>query len=136
MKKLFLLLLLLCGACSYLLAQEPATPDSTLQQYVGKYVFPEGSVVPDVVVTLDNGALHMTSTAGESPLEKQGDDLYAITQFQGTAKFNRNTDKKIVGVSIDAQGYKLEGTKVLAETTLVSPLRKVQQISLNKILVR
>lgn len=136
MKKIFLLLLLFCGTFSYLQAQEPATPDSTLQQYVGKYIFPEGSVVPDVVVTLENGALRMSSTAGESPLEKQGDDLYTITQFQGTAKFNRNNDKKIVGISIDAQGYKLEGTKIVEATTLLYLFRGIQSVKENKMLVR
>lgn len=136
MKKLLLLLLLTCGVSAHLMAQEPATPDSTLKQFVGKYVFPEGSVVPEVVVTLESGALRMSSTAGESPLEKQGEDLYAITQFQGTAKFNRNTDKKIVGVSIDAQGYKLEGTKVAEEATFLYPLKKMLQVKLNPLLAR
>ena len=96
--------------------------DSTLSQYVGKYKFPDGSVVAEVVVKFDNGALTMESSAGVSPLEKQGDDLYSITHFQGTAKFNRDTNKKIVGVSINAMGYVLEGTK--AETTALLHIRK------------
>ena len=89
--------------------------DTTLSQYVGKYKFPEGSVVAEVIVKFENGALSMETSAGVSALEKQGDDLYTIVQFQGTAKFNRDSNKKIIGVSINAMGYVLEGTK--AEST-------------------
>ena len=109
----------------------PAPKDTTLQQYVGKYKFPDGSVVAEVTVALEDGALTMSSSAGTSALEKKGDDLYVIVQFQGTAKFNRNADKKIIGVSIDAMGYQLEGKK--DETTLA--LRKANLI-LQKPLVR
>lgn len=91
--------------------QNPASKDSTLQQYVGKYKFPDGSVVAEVTVAVEDGALTMTSSAGTSALEKKSDDVYVIVQFQGTAKFNRNADKKITGVSIEAMGYQLEGTK-------------------------
>jgi hypothetical protein len=98
-------------------AQTPA-PDSTLSQFVGKYRFPDGSVISEVNVALENGAFSMSSSAGVSPLEKQGEDLYAITQFQGTAKFNRDGNKKIIGVTINAMGYLLEGTKVEGTASL------------------
>lgn len=121
MKKLFFLLCV--GVCMVSVSFGQQTSDSTLGQYVGKYKFPDGSVVAEVVVKLENGALTMESSAGVSPLEKQGDDLYAITQFQGTAKFNRDTNKKIVGVSINAMGYVLEGTKTETTTALL-PVRQ------------
>jgi|APCry1669193181_1035450.scaffolds.fasta_scaffold11406_2 hypothetical protein len=110
MKTLFLFCL---GICFFYIAdaQQTPAPDSVLQQYVGKYKFPDGSVVAEVTVALESGALTMASSAGVSPLEKQGEDLFAITQFQGTAKFNRDSNKKIIGVSINAMGYVLEGTK-------------------------
>ena len=113
MKKLvFLFCVSLCMA-TVSFAQQ--STDTTLSQYVGKYKFPEGSVVAEVIVKFENGALSMESSAGVSALEKQGDDLYTIVQFQGTAKFNRDSNKKIIGVSINAMGYVLEGTK--AEST-------------------
>lgn len=115
MKKWFLFF---CASICFVAFAQAQTPtDSTLQQYVGKYKFPDGSVVAEVTVALDNGALTMSSSAGVSPLEKQGEDLYTITQFQGTAKFNRDTNKKVIGVSINAMGYVLEGVK--SENTLV-----------------
>lgn len=83
----------------------------TLQQYTGVYVFPEGSVVPSVDVKLDNGALSMSSAAGNSSLVQLGIDSFSIVEFSGTAIFRRSDDKKINGVYIDAAGYILEGKK-------------------------
>lgn len=94
------------GVASY--AQQQ---DTTLAQYVGKYVFPSGSVIDAVTVTLENEALVMNSSAGSSALTKEGEDLYVIVAFQGKALFKRDSNKKIVGVSINAMGYQLEGTK-------------------------
>ena len=110
MKKL--ILLCLCVGCFYAVqAQQTPTQDSTLQQFVGKYKFPEGSMVAEVVVSIEGGALSISTSIGTSPLEKKEEDLYIIVAFQGTAKFNRDANKKIVGVSINAGGYVLEGTK-------------------------
>ncbi len=73
MKKLAFLFCMSLGMVTVSFAQQ--TTDTTLSQYVGKYKFPEGSVVAEVVVKLENGALTMESSAGVSALEKQGDDL-------------------------------------------------------------
>lgn len=110
MKKIFLLMLVL-GSFSAAFAQQTPAGDSTLQQYAGKYKFPEGSVVAEVTVILDGGNLTMSSPVGTSPLEKKEEDVFIITQFQGTAKFNRDASKKIIGVTINAGGYLLEGTR-------------------------
>jgi len=111
MKKWLFLFCLSFGAFSIAEAKQ-APADSTLQQYVGIYKFPEGSVIADVSVALDSGALTMTSSAGVSALEKLEEDMYTIVSFQGTAKFNRDANKKITGVTINARGYLLEGIKV------------------------
>ncbi|MDP1972857.1 MAG: hypothetical protein Q8J87_07775, partial [Sediminibacterium sp.] len=71
----------------------------------------EGSPVAEVTVVLENGVLMMNSQAGSSTLEKSAEDVYVITQFQGTAKFTRNENKKVIGVTILAMGYELVGTK-------------------------
>ncbi|MBU3743449.1 MAG: hypothetical protein FGM61_02730 [Sediminibacterium sp.] len=110
MKKIFLLVLVL-GSFSAAFAQQAPSGDSTLQQYAGKYKFPEGSVVAEITVILDGGNLTMSSPVGTSPLEKKEEDVFIITQFQGTAKFNRDASKKIIGVTINAGGYLLEGTR-------------------------
>lgn len=107
MKKLLFSLLLIIGFSFVSSAQQ----DTTLAQYAGKYKFPDGSVVTEVVVTFENGALMMGSSAGNSALEKESEDLYVIVAFQGKALFKRDANKKIIGVSINAMGYQLEGTK-------------------------
>lgn len=112
MKKWFLFCCLSVSLVSVALANQTPTNDSTLQEYIGKYTFPEGSVVTEVTVEMEDTVLTMISSAGTSVLEKQTEDLYTIVQFQGTAKFNRDANKKIIGVSIVAMGYELEGTKV------------------------
>lgn len=107
MKKLIMLCLLL-GAVAFVQAQ---TKDSTLQDFVGKYKFPEGSIVTEVVVSIEGEGLVMGSSAGNSILVKTGEDVFSITAYDGTAQFKRDTNKKVIGVNINAGGYVLEGTK-------------------------
>lgn len=126
MKKVILFVFMLVGFTVATYAQTtPTNPtDSTVNQILGKYKFAEGSPVAEVTVALENGVLVMNSAAGSSTLEKSGEDVYVITQFQGTAKFTRNDSKVVTGVTILAMGYELVGTK----ETNASPsfvLRKV-----------
>ncbi len=87
-----------------------ASQDS-LQQYVSKFKFPEGSPVSEVNIILENGALQITSVMGTSPLEKNNEDIFIITAYNGTATFIRNSAKKIVSLKIEAMGITMEGTK-------------------------
>jgi hypothetical protein len=112
MKKICFLLFATIASISFAQAQ---TPTDSLKQYLGTYKFPDGTVITEVVVTLDQNILNMSSTAGTSELQKLGVDSFSVVNFQGTAKFKRNADKKVVGITIDARGYLLEGTK--SETT-------------------
>lgn len=105
MKKLILLLIAFTTV-NFINAQ-----DSTLQQYTGKYIFPEGGPVPDVEVTLSGEALSMASVAGSSSLVKLGVDSFQIVEYSGTAVFKRGDDKKVNAVHIEAMGYVLYGQK-------------------------
>ena len=113
MKKIVLFLFLSFGYALVANAQASQTETDTvvLKQYIGKYKFPEGSVVNEIVVNIENGGLNMIASVGTSPLKKNDGDVFEITLFQGIANFKRNDDKKVVGVSINAMGYNLEGTK-------------------------
>ncbi len=111
MKKLILFTLLWIGGASVVAAQTPQPDTAVLKQYVGKYKFPEGSVVNEIVVNIDITGLNMVASVGTSPLQKKEGDEFAIIEFQGIASFKRNADKKVIGVSISAMGYNLEGTK-------------------------
>ena len=86
-------------------------PKAPLEDFVGKYVFPDGSVVPEVDVILSGNALSMTSTAGTSALTEMGIDSFQIVEFSGIAVFKRGDDKKVNGVHIEAMGYVLDGQK-------------------------
>ena len=77
-------------------------------------------MVTEVMVMLEGGNLTMSSSVGTSPLEKKEEDVFVITQFQGTAKFNRDASKKIIGITINAGGYLLEGTRTEEGITLAS----------------
>ena len=92
-------------------AQTDPAPKPPLEDFVGKYVFPEGSVVPDVTVTLSDSALTMSSTAGTSALTELGRDSFTIVEYSGIAVFKRGDDKKVNGVHIEAMGYVLDGQK-------------------------
>jgi hypothetical protein len=105
MKKLFLLLIAITTV-NLIHAQ-----DTTLQQYTGKYVFPEGGPVPDVEVILSGDGLSMTSAAGSSTLLKLGVDSFQIVEFSGTSVFKRGEDKKVNAVHIEAMGYVMDGQK-------------------------
>jgi hypothetical protein len=108
MRKLMTLLIILITS-TVLHAQDK---DSTAQDYVGKYRFPDGSIVPEVVVSINGDGLTMGSNIGNSALTKISEDLYSLVAYDGTAKFNRDNNKKVVGVTIVAGGYTLEGTRV------------------------
>ncbi len=53
-----------------------AQTDSTGKDLLGKYLFPDGSVVADVTVSFVDSTLSMTSSAGTSELVKQGVCVY------------------------------------------------------------
>ena len=83
----------------------------SLQQYTGKFIFPEGGLVSYVSVSVDGGKLVFSSDKGSGSLEKVATDSFSIPEYQGTGKYVRNSDKKITGIVIDVMGYHLEGTK-------------------------
>jgi len=130
MKKIPLLIVLLTGSCITIYARQ----DTTLQEFTGKYKFPDGSVVAEVVVTYESGLLSMESSAGNSDLVKQGNDSFNVVSFQGTALFRRNETKKIVGVVIDVMGYHLEGNK--EDTAVTLAYKEKEGSKLNYFLLR
>lgn len=113
MKRLFFFFLFSAALLS--VKSQSLVADTTLKDYVGKYTFPDGSVVPFVEVVLaDSSSLTMTSDAGTSSLLKLGVDSFSIVEFSGTAVFQRGEDKKVKSVHIEAAGYILDGEKVPA----------------------
>jgi hypothetical protein len=104
-----------------------AQQDTTLQQYTGKYKFPEGSVVTEVTVAIENGVLLANSPMGSSELKKTEADVFEIVAYGGTATFKR-TEGKVSGVQMIVGDMILEGTKAENTVNLVgfcSNLRRV-----------
>jgi len=108
MKKFILFIL---APIFFISANAQSDPKPPLSDFVGRYVFPEGSVLPDVTVALSGEALTMTSARGSSNLTELGRDTFTIVEFSGVAVFKRGEDKKVNGVHIEAQGYVLDGQK-------------------------
>ncbi len=108
MKRLILCCLIASLSSIYAFGQQ-----DTLQQYTGKYKFPEGSVIPEVEVVLNDGVLVMNSSVGTSALRHEKDDEFTIIGLNGSAVFKRGNDKdkKVNTVLIDAMGYTVSGNK-------------------------
>ncbi|MEY3739092.1 MAG: hypothetical protein RL544_1870 [Bacteroidota bacterium] len=109
MKKILLLSSLLLGVFISIQAQ-----DSTLTQFTGKFKFAEGSPVQEVVINADNGALVAVSAMGSFVLQKTGEDQFFIAEFQAPVVYKRDSNKKVVGLAINANGMILEAVKVEA----------------------
>lgn len=89
-----------------------AQTDTLMQQYTGKYVFPDGSPVKEIGVIVEEGILTATSAMGNSELRKtETKDVFEVVAYAGTATFKRNADGKINGLQIQVQDVNMEGTK-------------------------
>jgi len=89
-----------------------AAQTDSLQQYTGKYKFPDGSPVTEIGVTLENGTLTATSVMGNSELRKTDNkDVFEIVAYSGTATFKRSEEGKIVTMRVQVQDVDMEGTR-------------------------
>lgn len=84
----------------------------SLQEYTGKFKFPDGSPVTEINVVIDNGILTATTAMGNSELKKTDNkDVFEIVAYNGTATYRRSDDGKIKGLRIQVQDIDMEGTK-------------------------
>jgi hypothetical protein len=104
MKKL--LFSLLC-----MVALSAAAQDSTLKEYVGKYIFAEGSIVPSAEVYLNGGELTVNSVQGSSLMQKVAKDTFSLISFDGMAYYTRNKAGQVAGVKVVVGDIVLEGVK-------------------------
>jgi hypothetical protein len=91
-------------------AQSAPAKDS-LDAYLGKYKFPEGSAVTEIGVVIEEGSLIATSAMGNSALKKMEGDVFEVVAYSGVATFKRNEGGKVIGVKIEVGDMILEGTK-------------------------
>jgi len=106
MKNIFFSLLMIIGSLCL-----NAQTDS-LEQYTGKYKFPDGSPVTEIGIVIENGTLMATSAMGNSEFRKTDTkDVFEVVAYAGTATFRRNDQNKVVGLLIQVQDISMEGTK-------------------------
>jgi len=127
MRKLILSIMVCFGLVS-LYAQ-----DTTLNEYVGTYTFPEGGPVTTVDVKLENGSLVASSTAGSSPLEKISKDTFNLVTYNGKVYFSRDSTKKVSGIKIEVEDTILEGKKesldlVIFDDSKYSPWKRKYRV--------
>lgn len=124
MRKLLLVFLLIAGSLS-----ASAQTDS-LQGYLGKYKFPDGSPVSEIGVVIESGMLTATSVMGNSELRATGDkDIFEIVAYAGTATFRRGDDGKVSHMRVQVQDIDMEGVK-LSDGFRVVNLHKSAQVLL------
>lgn len=121
---------MLCFSLFFLYAQ-----DTTLNEYVGTYTFPEGGPVTSVDVKLENGSLVASSTAGSSAMEKVSKDTFNLVTYDGKVYFTRDSAKKVNGIKIEVQDTILEGKKESVDLALLnyskySPWKKKYRIAI------
>ena len=84
----------------------------SLDQYTGKYKFPDGSPVTEIGIVVENGILMATSAMGNSEFRRTDTkDVFEVVAYAGTATFRRNDQSKVVGVLIQVQDITMEGSK-------------------------
>lgn len=106
MRKLLLVFFLIAGNLS-----ASAQTDS-LQGYLGKYKFPDGSPVSEIGVVIESGMLTATSVMGNSELRATSDkDVFEIVAYAGTATFRRADDGKVSHMRVQVQDIDMEGEK-------------------------
>jgi len=103
----------------------------SLQEYTGKYTFPEGSPVTEIGVIVENGVLTATSVMGNSELKKTDTkDAYELVAYSGLATFKRNADNKITSLLIQVQDINMEGMK--AVPAIVDFRREILNLSFKR----
>ena len=106
MRKLCFLTLILLGAFLSVNAQQ-----GPLNDYLGKYVFAEGSPVAEVSLTVEDSSLVINSAMGSTMLEKKGVDSFYLATYDALVIFKRKDGKSVETISIFVQGMELVGKR-------------------------
>jgi hypothetical protein len=102
MKKILFMAIILVGVMATANAQT-----SPLKDYLGKYVFPEGSPVTEVIITAEDTVLTINSAMGSTPLEKKGTDTFYLAAYDAPIIFKRASDNSVETLTIVVQGMEL-----------------------------
>lgn len=114
MKK-FIFTVIAVAAFSFLHAQSPT---DSLQEFTGKYKFPDGGPISELSIVIDKGALWANSAAGNSELRRTQGDVFEVIAYSGYATFKRSAEGKVNGIKVELEDLLMEGTKT--ETPAIS----------------
>lgn len=128
MKKVLLMAAVFLGIFVSVQAQ-----DSPLKEYLGKYIFAEGSPVTEVVLTLQDSVLVSSSSVGSFPLEKKGVDTFYLAAYDALVIFKRDGNSVVEGVGINVQGMELIGKKAAASSAIKQDFYFEDQIWADKL---
>lgn len=94
--------------------QDSIKQDVALAQYTGKYIFPEGSVPADALVSLNGSSLIIKASLGTASLKQVQGDLFTIPLYDGKVEFLRDGLKNINGmkVQVAVADIDMEGKRV------------------------
>lgn len=96
-----------------------AQVSTNLHDYAGRYIFPEGSLAEDAVVSIINDTtLNIAASIGECDLKYIKEDTFSIPQYGGGIVFNRNELNKIEGFKISIPMAGIENMEALKEIKL------------------
>jgi len=109
MKKILLMAVILMGVMATANAQT-----SSLKDYLGKYVFPEGSPVAEVTLTAEDTVLTLNSAMGSTPLEKKGVDTFYLAAYDAPIIFKRGAGYAVETLTIVVQGMELTAKRAAA----------------------
>jgi len=111
MKKIILMAVILMGVFASVNAQT-----SNLKDYLGKYVFPEGSPVTEVTLTIEDTVLTINSAMGATALEKKGVDTFYLAAYDAPIIFKRGANNSVETLTIIVQGMELTAQKSVASS--------------------
>jgi hypothetical protein len=109
MKKIFSMALISMGIMATANAQT-----SPLKDYLGKYVFPEGSPVAEVTITAEDTVLTVNSAMGSTPLERKGVDTFYLAAYDAPIIFKRGAGNAVETLTIIVQGMELTAKRAAA----------------------
>lgn len=105
MKKVFLSFFILLGFLTV-----NAQTDS-LQKYTGKFIFPDGSPVSEITITVENGLLMAGSAMGSTEFKPTSTvDVFEIVAYGGTAIFKKK-EGKVTSLQVQVGDVNMEGEK-------------------------
>ena len=116
MKKMCLFLLIIVATQMNVNAQNK----QGLEDYVGRYVLPAGSLVDDAVITIVNDSvLNISASAGTSDLQYVDGEEYSLPQYGGTIVFVRDESNHIKGFKISIPMAGIESLEAQKEPETV-----------------